>query len=604
MPDWSYHTLFRPILHRLPPRASREFIHRSMNTLSSVPGGGKVIDFLGHLNPSSTHTKTLFNVEFQSSIGLCGKIDPELTGLQAFQNLGFGFIEIGPVSTEEAPIQTIQLQNEQVQVSNKHSIHVNTVLKQLHLLKKKKLPFLFNLAGSSIEELTDLIRKLHAYADIVSIPHDSIKSKKDMKTLRDCLKHTAILLTISANDVKNERTIEQLLSFDPDGIMLDESTHSPSTEEHHQNLVHAIKLIRGQEESLPIVTVGGIKEPNDGLSLSHAGVALSLLSYEYVFSGPGLPKRINELLAPKNTTIIQGWIWYWLFGLSIMIGGFIALLFSMTWIILPYDESFLGINRFAILSYNPLLLNFMAHDRMTLAGTMISGGVIYMQLAKHGVQFGLHWARKSINIGGITGFFGILLFIGYGYFDWLHALFWIILLPLFIRGFVTTKGAIHSPRSVNRYNHRNWKRSLIGQLMFIILGFSLLIGGVVISFLGTTSVFVPTDLLYICLSPEMMNEFNNRLIPLIAHDRAGFGSALLSVGLLVLTLSLWGFREGDRFVWWTLTLGAIPAFLSGIATHFVIGYTTFIHLLPAYFALLLYVVGVILSAPYLLKKYS
>ena len=32
MPDWSYHTIFKPILHRLPPVFGRKFIHHGMNS--------------------------------------------------------------------------------------------------------------------------------------------------------------------------------------------------------------------------------------------------------------------------------------------------------------------------------------------------------------------------------------------------------------------------------------------------------------------------------------------------------------------------------------------------------------------------------------------
>jgi dihydroorotate dehydrogenase len=291
-----------------------------------------------------------------------------------------------------------------------------------------------------------------------------------------------------------------------------------------------------------------------------------------------------------------------LFGFAITVAGFIALFFSMTAVILPYDEIFLGLFRRDIINFNPAILYFMAHDRMTLSGTMISGGIIYMQLARHGIRHGLHWARKAVHIAGTIGFLGIFLFIGYGYFDWLHGLFWLILLPLFIFGYVKSKHAKASPISINLLNSQSWKLSLVGQLSFVILGLSLALGGIVISVIGASSVFVPTDLSYLCLTPEALNEFNERLIPVIAHDRAGFGSALLSVGLLVLMLTLWGIRAGERWVWWTFTIGAIPAFSSGIATHFIIAYTDFFHLLPAYFALLLYIIGVISTAPFLLKR--
>lgn len=162
-----------------------------------------------------------------------------------------------------------------------------------------------------------------------------------------------------------------------------------------------------------------------------------------------------------------------------------------------------------------------------------------------------------------------------------------------------TSKAIHSPISKNRRNTREWKRALWGQLCFVILGFSFVIGGIVISTIGTTSIFVPTDIEFICMPPEMLNEINSRLIPVIAHDRAGFGSALFSVGLLVLMTALWGYYEGAHWVWKTLLFGGIPAFSAGILTHFFIGYTTFIHLFPAYFALVIYILGLILSKDFL-----
>jgi dihydroorotate dehydrogenase len=51
MPDWSYHTLFKPVLNKLTPTISREFIHRGMSTLASTSIGEKLIEFLGHMSP-------------------------------------------------------------------------------------------------------------------------------------------------------------------------------------------------------------------------------------------------------------------------------------------------------------------------------------------------------------------------------------------------------------------------------------------------------------------------------------------------------------------------------------------------------------------------
>ncbi|WP_284037194.1 alpha-hydroxy-acid oxidizing protein [Neobacillus sp. 114] len=588
MPDWSYHTIFKPILQKLPPSFSREFIHRGMSLLSSSRIGEALIEFLGHMATSKKLEKTLFGVQIASPVGLSGQIDPQLSGLKAFQNLGFGFIEIGPVSIQgSASSEELHIDLKQKQISRNPdlSIMLTTVKKQLHSVKKKKVPFFIRADGNSTE-IEQICEELLPYSNAFIINCHTFESANQYELFQKKF-NKPVILSCSAEQ------IEKLTYYQPSGILLE---GFPSLD-----ALAAIRKTVG--DNVPIITSGGIREPADAVTLLENGASLVMLGYEYVFAGPGLPKRINEVYShtlPKESVQIHGWLWYWLFGLAITIAGFIALFFSMTAIILPYDEGFLGIMRSDILNFNPAILYFMAHDRMTLSGTMISGGIIYMQLARRGIRNGLHWARKAVNIAGIIGFLGIFLFIGYGYFDWLHGLFWLILLPLFIFGFVKTRNAKEAPSSTNLYNHRFWKWSLIGQLSFVILGFALTVGGVVISVIGASSVFVPTDLEYICLSPDLLNEFNERLIPVIAHDRAGFGSALLSVGLLVLMLALWGIREGERWAWWTFTIGAIPAFLSGLITHFIIGYTDFVHLLPAYIAVILYMLGVICTAPFLL----
>lgn len=211
----------------------------------------------------------------------------------------------------------------------------------------------------------------------------------------------------------------------------------------------------------------------------------------------------------------------------------------------------------------------MAHDRMTLSGTMISGNHLYAACQawnKKWSPLGKKSSKYSRNyrLPGNCPVYWLRLF---------RLAPWAVLAyftALVYFGLCKNKSGKCIPASSNLSNSPQWKLSLFGQLCFVILGFSLAIGGMVISVIGASHVFVPTDLAYLCLTPEALNEFNDRLIPVIAHDRAGFGSALLSVGLLVLMLALWGIREGERWVWWSFTIGAIPAFAAGILTHFLL----------------------------------
>lgn len=615
MPDWSYHPIFKPWLSRLPGSLGREFIHRGMDLISSLPGGVRFIEFLGHMSPSPRLKVELFGLTFSNPVGLSGKIDPLLTGTRAFANLGFGFIEVGPVTLQPSkPDRTASFSLEQEQILFPlplESLGLKEIAAKLKNMKSLQKPLFIRIgkSGSLADSLT-IIQTLCPYGDAFII--EECFSEADWIELKRHVQSKALLLSVQPKQIEQdipmikELTNKQLI----DGIVVEEQSienendqYFPSRQASELQTVLKSLADHGIEKTPKIIS-GGMMEPQDALELFAHGAELVMLSSGYVLSGPGLPKRINEgLLDLEETqsTETSGWKWYWLFGLIMFISGLITLILSMTIVVLPYDEAFLQLTREQLIVLNPNIIKFMAHDRMTLAGTMVSGGILYMQLAKHGVRLGVHWARKAINIAGIVGFLGILLFLGYGYFDWLHGLLWLILFPFFYLGLKKSKDARDTSTSRNRTNHAAWRKGLWGQLCFTILGFSFMLGGIVISSIGATSVFVPTDIGYICMTPEQMYGITEKLVPVIAHDRAGFGSALLSVGLLVLMLSLWGFHQGEKWVWRTFLIGGIPAFCAGILTHFIIGYTTFIHLLPAYFALFLFIMGLILSKDFLFE---
>ncbi|MDT0163044.1 dihydroorotate dehydrogenase [Bacillus sp. AG4(2022)] len=623
MPDWSYHPIFKPILERLPGGAGREFIHKGMNTLSSLPGGRHIIEFLGHMSPAPELQKTMLGYSFQSPVGLSGKVDPLLSGTKAFTGLGFGFLEAGPVSMEVQLSSGTAVKHQDGSISYPvplESIGVDRTISQLEKMKAAHQPLFIRIdsPASSMDlaaaEIIELAGRLCPYASAMIIENGWRFKQDHYRRIAGILKGKPVLLGTSPAAFRKQQTVIAALADEDliQGIVLDEEasfsggrqTFPLSAPEAFTDCLSTIR--NAYPAGFPAIISGGVLEPEDAISLFTAGADLIMLSGGYVSSGPGLPKRINEAAADPEVHAgrgdFGGWMLYWLFGLFILIGGLIALFFSLTSVILPYDEHFLGISREDLILMNPLLIKFMLHDRMTLAGTMISGGILYMELARHGARNGLHWARKAINAGAVTGFLGILLFIGYGYFDWLHGLFWLILLPFFLLGLRNSKEANQRPRSINKKNTAAWRKSLWGQLCFVILGFSFVIGGISISAIGATGVFVQTDIGYICMTPEQMNNLNEKLIPLIAHDRAGFGSALFSVGLLVLMTALWGFRQGEKWVWRMLLIGGIPAFAAGILTHFYIGYTTFYHLLPAYFAFGLYIAGLVLTRRFFLDQ--
>jgi hypothetical protein len=285
-----------------------------------------------------------------------------------------------------------------------------------------------------------------------------------------------------------------------------------------------------------------------------------------------------------------------------LFGSLLALVIAATKVVLPYDEAFVGMTREGLLALNPRLLAFMAHDRISLAGTMVAIGVMYVGLSISGIRRGLHWARQSVYISAFTGFASFFLFLGFGYLDTFHAFVTGVLLQLLLLG-VHSRLVVYIPRvRPDLRGDRAWRLSLWGQLLLVIHGFALLAAGVAISAVGITQVFVHEDLEFMRTTVEALRSANPRLVPLIAHDRATFGGMLLASGWVFLMPALWGFRRGSSWLWWTLLIAGLSAYAAAIGVHLIVGYMSLLHLLPAFGGLILFLLGLGLSYPFLGRR--
>jgi hypothetical protein len=112
---------------------------------------------------------------------------------------------------------------------------------------------------------------------------------------------------------------------------------------------------------------------------------------------------------------------------------------------------------------------------------------------------------------------------------------------------------------------------------------------------GMTTVFVPQDIEYMGITPAELHAVNARLIPLIAHDRAGFGGALASAGLLMFIAVLYGWPS--RSLWQALAAAGLAGFCTAIAIHPVIGYLSLSHLGPAIAGCIVFFVGMAMTVP-------
>jgi hypothetical protein len=284
-----------------------------------------------------------------------------------------------------------------------------------------------------------------------------------------------------------------------------------------------------------------------------------------------------------------------------LLGGLLALGIAATRVVLPYDEALAGMTREQLAAVNPRLLAFMAHDRVTLAGTMVSVGALYLGLSLSGIRRGLHWARMAVLSSAFSGFGSFFLFLGFGYFDPFHAFVTAVLFQFLLHGLQARLSAAAVPPPPNLHDDWRWRRSLWGQLLFVVQGGVLVVAGLVIAVIGMTSVFVPEDLEFMQTTAEVLAAANPRLVPLVAHDRATFGGMLIACGIAVLLPALWGYRQGARWLWWTLLAGGTAGYAAAIGVHLAVGYTNLWHLAPAFAGAALLAAGLVLSFPYLCR---
>ncbi|NDI34103.1 dihydroorotate dehydrogenase [Chengkuizengella sediminis] len=650
MPDWSYQTIFKPLLFQLSPEDSRNITLKSMNKLATIPFGigGKIIEFMGHMTPSISLRRDLLGSSISSPIGLSGRLDPELIGTEALSNLGFGYIELGPVTLQSESTydgMTRDRKKESIKYSSMYeNIGLSKSLSRLNNMQPLKTPFGVRISHAkdvsieeAITELSALVNSLSSFAAYFVIDlrenlrNEFYASLNEINKFKEILSQTNSPILLPVDPQMSTHTLISLINnaihVGIQGFIVDEAVslgdgkYKVDKEVKDTNIEMVKFLHANTPPNFKIIASGGIYEPIDALEFLYAGADFLQIQSGLVFSGPGLPKRINEAIVydnqnqnhddqpiqneyPKNqihSSKNVSWVGFSLFSLGILLGGIIALYLGLTQVVLSYDEQFLGMSKEQLtLLFSERLIFFMAHDRITLAGTMISSSILYGGLSFYLIKNGVHWARKAIITAGMFGFLSFFLFLGYGYFDKLHALFWLILLPFYLLGLKDKNKITNVDACSNLTNSRAWKKNQWGQLLFISLSVAFIIAGISISMIGMTSVFVKEDLKYLCLPPELLNQVNDKIIPLIAHDRAGFGGALLTEGILLLMISLWGFKQGAKWLWVMLLIAGIPGFTLAIGTHFMIGYVDVVHLTPAFVALIMYVGGLYFTYSYLI----
>jgi dihydroorotate dehydrogenase len=643
VPDWSYQTVFRPILFRLPAASAREFVFGFLGMLARGPVGPAVIDFLGHMGAPACLRREILGIDFPGPVGLGAGLDVRAVALPALARFGFGFLEIGPVTAAPLPPgKPIERRTTESAICYPEPLAnpgLAVLLDRLTRLPRWRVPLGVRLghrpgatAAEAARERELLIEQLAPHVAFFTLDpvNDATREAwtaaewdEYMQAVRQAAEKAGRPLVVGvAPDFDPAHLVSWLrpvLAQGIQGVLISGGVATPEGRlvglPTLERSLHLVRLLREQfGNGLTVIASGGVQEPQHALDLLQAGANLVQIHSGLVFSGPGLPKRINEALEaaalprdppePAPPAVETTWLWLLLMGVGMLIGAVLALAIASTRVVLHYDEHFVGLSRDQLQAANPRLLAFLTHDRVTLAGTMISIAVLYVALAWYGMRHGLHWPRVTVLASAFSGFAGFFLFLGYGYFDPFHAFVAAVLFQLQLLGLHCRLPPRYGLPPPNLHNDWRWRLSLWGQLLLIVEAVGLLGAGLTIAGVGVTRVFVHEDLEFMHTTAGALQAVSPRLLPMIAHDRATFGGMLVSVGVAVLLTALWGFRQGQAWLWWALLGAGLSAYVPTLIVHFAVGYTDPGHLAPAFAGLFLFLAALALSYPYFCLGHS
>jgi hypothetical protein len=222
---------------------------------------------------------------------------------------------------------------------------------------------------------------------------------------------------------------------------------------------------------------------------------------------------------------------------SLVLAGGFAMLLAASGEFLPHDIAYLGMSAADLCSIARCrIVDFMIHDRAAFGGALLGVGVLYTYLVLFPLRQGQLWAWWLLAISGSAGFLSFLSYLGYGYLDTWHGVGSLVLLPVFVIGLLRSRrlvGQLANPMVLlPAHNLRGLPaRRRAGRACLLLGAVGTALGGLAILRIGITDIFVPEDLSFMGLSTAQLQAINPRLVPLMAHDRAGFGGAVFTLGL-------------------------------------------------------------------------
>jgi dihydroorotate dehydrogenase len=335
-----YERLLKPILFSMDPELVHEVAIATLKTFSRLPW---LLDVLPRSRDQRLN-RELFGLRFPNPIGLAAGFDKNGMALPAWAALGFGFVEIGTITSQpqvgnprprifripemEALINRLGFNNQGVE-------KIAVRLEQLRLSSNwPKIPVGLNIGKSKVVRLEDAasdylrsFQRLRGLGDYfvlnVSSPNTPDLRKLQekaaigelFKTVQQQNQEKPLLVKI-APDLTPEQ-LDHILALANDyrlaGVIATNTTTDQRTlPEDKRQLgglsgkplrTRSLEILRHikRHSSLPVISVGGIMNEDDAKERFDSGAELVQIYTGFVYRGPRLVRKIaGSLMNTRN----------------------------------------------------------------------------------------------------------------------------------------------------------------------------------------------------------------------------------------------------------------------------------------------------------------
>ncbi|MGI8435748.1 MAG: quinone-dependent dihydroorotate dehydrogenase [Chthoniobacterales bacterium] len=332
-----YRQFVRPALFSLAPETAH---HWTIGALRQASRSAALLQPLRVFQPTPRPAK-VFGLDFPNPIGLAAGFDKNGVALPAWEALGFGFVEIGTVTSKAQPgnpkprIFRYPQQHALVNRLGFNNDGVDVVAERLRKLRARgrwpRIPVGINIGKSKSTPLEEAagdylhsFLQLREFADYVVLNVSSpntpgLRALQAEEALANLLQQIQqenratrkpILLKIAPDLSANELEIiiatcerAEIAGIIATNTTLDHSSLDDARDETgglsgaplREKATDFIRAIKRQTR-LPIIGVGGIMSGEDAREKIEAGASLVQIYTGYIYRGPGLLREIADAL--------------------------------------------------------------------------------------------------------------------------------------------------------------------------------------------------------------------------------------------------------------------------------------------------------------------